>query len=72
MIAPLKEYACETTCESETLQRARQAVARTLLSENSNRMTAPHALPGWVAWALTGWMVVTAAVYLTSLIDNQR
>ena len=72
MIAPLKEYACESARESETLQRAREAVARTLLTEKANRHNATSAVPGWIAWMVTGWMVLTAAVYLTSLIDNQR
>jgi hypothetical protein len=61
MIAPLRQPEKRPPAASETLRRARRAVAESLFPQPADKH--PARVPVWRAWLLAAWMIVVAAAW---------
>ena len=69
MIAPIRPYVEEET--DVGMQEARRAAAALLTRENSASQTGSP-VPAWQAWLLLGWMAITAAAFLSIMLDSYK
>lgn len=67
MIAPIRQTDPETNQVRRQLQKARQAVASTLLRTCRTRTAPAPPIPAWQAWLFTAWMLLVMGAYFASM-----
>jgi hypothetical protein len=69
MIAPIREPEERPGIVSDTMRRARRAVAESLLNKGSRQEAS--SIASWQAWLVTAWLVAVAAAWTYWQVANR-